>query len=104
MTTLDACRAAMLCNVCALWSVRKYAGSFGGTAVRACRRAYANIEAINADENHSQIFMSTAKNIYLAGAVRTPIGRYGGALAGLTSAELGAIVARESLRRAGLEP
>lgn len=48
--------------------------------------------------------MSTAKNIYLAGAVRTPIGRYGGALAGLTPAELGAIVARESLRRAGLEP
>ena len=46
--------------------------------------------------------MSTAKNIYLAGAVRTPIGRYGGALAHLTPAELGAIVARESLRRAGL--
>ena len=48
--------------------------------------------------------MSTAKNIYLAGAVRTPIGRYGGALAGLTAAELGAIVARESLERAGVEP
>jgi len=47
--------------------------------------------------------MSTAKNIYLAGAVRTPIGRYGGALAGLTPAELGAVVARESLKRAGLE-
>jgi acetyl-CoA C-acetyltransferase len=46
--------------------------------------------------------MSSAKNIYLAGAVRTPIGRYGGALAGLTPAELGAIVAAESLRRAGL--
>ncbi|MBC7933693.1 MAG: acetyl-CoA C-acetyltransferase [Rubrivivax sp.] len=43
------------------------------------------------------------ENVYLAGAVRTPIGRYGGALAGLTPAELGAIVARESLRRAGLE-
>src|ERR1043165_5178264 len=47
--------------------------------------------------------MTSAKNIYLAGAVRTPIGRYGGALAGLTPAELGSIVARESLRRAGLE-
>jgi acetyl-CoA C-acetyltransferase len=46
--------------------------------------------------------MSRAKNIYLAGAVRTPIGRYGGALAGLTPAELGAIVTAESLRRAGL--
>jgi acetyl-CoA C-acetyltransferase len=48
--------------------------------------------------------MTSAKNIYLAGAVRTPIGRYGGALAGLTPAELGAIVARESLTRAGLAP
>src|SRR5919206_4639067 len=48
--------------------------------------------------------MSRAKNIYLAGAVRTPIGRYGGALAGLTPAELGAAAAAESLRRAGLEP
>ena len=44
------------------------------------------------------------KNVYLAGAVRTPIGRYGGALAGLTPAELGAIVAAESLRRARVEP
>jgi acetyl-CoA C-acetyltransferase len=44
------------------------------------------------------------KNVYLAGAVRTPIGRFGGALAGLTPAELGEAVAAESLRRAGLEP
>jgi acetyl-CoA C-acetyltransferase len=43
------------------------------------------------------------ENVYLAGAVRTPIGRFGGALAGLTPAELGAAVAAESLRRAGLE-
>src|SRR5438477_5675853 len=44
------------------------------------------------------------ENVYLAGAVRTPIGRYGGALVGLAPAELGAIVAAESLRRAGLAP
>ena len=44
------------------------------------------------------------ENVYLAGAVRTPIGRYGGALAGLTPAELGAIVAAESLKRAGFGP
>jgi acetyl-CoA C-acetyltransferase len=43
------------------------------------------------------------ENVYLAGAVRTPIGRYGGALAGLSAAELGTVVAAESLRRAGLE-
>jgi len=44
------------------------------------------------------------KDIYLLGAVRTPIGRFGGALAGVTAAELGATAARESLRRAGLAP
>jgi acetyl-CoA C-acetyltransferase len=44
------------------------------------------------------------ENVYLAGSVRTPIGRYGGALAGLTPAELGAIVAAESLKRAGFGP
>ncbi|MDT5296159.1 MAG: acetyl-CoA C-acetyltransferase [Acidobacteriota bacterium] len=47
---------------------------------------------------------SGMKNVYLAGAVRTPIGRYGGALAGLALAELGAFAAAESLRRAGIEP
>jgi acetyl-CoA C-acetyltransferase len=40
----------------------------------------------------------------VAGAVRTPIGRFGGALAGLSAAELGAAAAREALARAGLEP
>jgi len=44
------------------------------------------------------------KDIYLCGAVRTPIGRFGGALAGVTAAELGATAAKEALRRAGLEP
>jgi acetyl-CoA C-acetyltransferase len=47
---------------------------------------------------------SGMKNVYLAGAVRTPIGRYGGALAGLAPAELGAFAAAESLRRAGMGP
>ncbi len=44
------------------------------------------------------------KNVYLVGSVRTPIGRFGGSLASLTAADLGVTVARESLRRAGLEP
>ncbi|HZH31072.1 MAG TPA: acetyl-CoA C-acetyltransferase [Pyrinomonadaceae bacterium] len=44
------------------------------------------------------------KDIYLLGAVRTPIGRFGGALANVPAAELGATAAKESLRRAGLEP
>ncbi len=44
------------------------------------------------------------KDVYLIGSVRTPIGRYGGALAGTTAAELGAAAARASLERAGLKP
>jgi acetyl-CoA C-acetyltransferase len=43
------------------------------------------------------------KNVYLVGSVRTPIGRFGGALAGLTPAELGATVARAAIERAGLK-
>ena len=44
------------------------------------------------------------KNVYLAGAVRTPIGRFGGTLASWSAADLGVAVAKESLRRAGLNP
>ncbi len=44
------------------------------------------------------------KNVYLAGAVRTPIGRFGGTLASWSAADLGVAVAKESLRRAGLAP
>ena len=42
------------------------------------------------------------KSVYLAGAVRTPIGRFGGTLASWTAADLGVAVAKESLRRAGV--
>jgi acetyl-CoA C-acetyltransferase len=44
------------------------------------------------------------KNVYLAGAVRTPIGKFGGTLASLTAADLGVAVAKESLQRAGIAP
>ncbi len=44
------------------------------------------------------------ENVYLVGAVRTPIGRFGGSLAGWTAADMGERVARESLKRAGLAP
>jgi acetyl-CoA C-acetyltransferase len=44
------------------------------------------------------------KNVYLAGAVRTPIGKFGGTLASWTAADLGVAVARESLRRAAVAP
>jgi acetyl-CoA C-acetyltransferase len=42
------------------------------------------------------------KNVYLSGAVRTPIGKFGGTLASWTAADLGVAVAQESLRRAGV--
>lgn len=44
------------------------------------------------------------KNIYLAGSVRSPIGRFGGTLASWTAADLGTTVAKESLRRAQISP
>jgi acetyl-CoA C-acetyltransferase len=42
--------------------------------------------------------------VFLAAPVRTPFGRFGGALASLTAPELGAIAARASVDRAGLKP
>ncbi len=44
------------------------------------------------------------KSVFLAGAVRTPIGRFGGSLASWTAADLGTAVAKESLRRANIQP
>ena len=44
------------------------------------------------------------RSVYLAGAVRTPIGRFGGSLAAWTAADLGAAAAKESLRRANVRP
>jgi acetyl-CoA C-acetyltransferase len=44
------------------------------------------------------------KPIFLAGAVRTPIGRFGGSLQSWTAADLGTAVAKESLRRAEIRP
>jgi acetyl-CoA C-acetyltransferase len=42
--------------------------------------------------------------VVVAGAVRTPIGRFGGELASLSAADLGATAAAEALRRAGVAP
>ena len=42
--------------------------------------------------------------IVLAGAVRTPVGKMGGALADVPAKELGSIVIQESLRRCGIAP
>ena len=44
----------------------------------------------------------TTPRVLLAGAVRTPIGRFGGSLAGTTAAHLGGVVAAAALERAGV--
>ena len=44
------------------------------------------------------------REIVLAGAVRTPIGKFGGSLAGMSAAELGTHVARAAIERAGITP
>jgi acetyl-CoA C-acetyltransferase len=43
-------------------------------------------------------------DVVVGGAVRTPIGRFGGGLSGQSAAELGAAAAREALLRAGADP
>ena len=45
-----------------------------------------------------------AKKIVLAGACRTAIGTMGGSLSTTPAAELGAIVIKEALNRAGVAP
>ncbi len=45
-----------------------------------------------------------AGEIVLAGAVRTPVGTFGGAFSDTSAAKLGAIVVAEALRRAGAQP
>ncbi len=42
------------------------------------------------------------KDVYLVGSARTPIGRFGGTLAGWTAADLGVAAATESIKRAGI--
>ena len=44
------------------------------------------------------------KSVYLAGAVRTPIGKFGGTLASSSAADLGVAVAAETLKRARVTP
>jgi acetyl-CoA C-acetyltransferase len=43
-------------------------------------------------------------NVYILSAVRTPIGKFGGALASLSSADLGVVAAKAAISRAGVGP
>lgn len=44
------------------------------------------------------------KEVVIASAARTPIGSFGGSLSGVSAAELGAIAAKEAIKRAGIAP
>jgi acetyl-CoA C-acetyltransferase len=44
------------------------------------------------------------KSVFIASAVRTAIGKFGGALAPLTAVDLGVLAVKEATARAGLEP
>src|SRR5436309_12763624 len=48
--------------------------------------------------------MSEIKEAVIVSAVRTPVGKFLGALKGFKATELGAIVVREAVRRAGVNP
>src|ERR671939_1244769 len=44
------------------------------------------------------------EEIYLVGAARTPIGKFGGTLGKMPAADLGALVIKDVLKRAGIKP
>jgi len=48
--------------------------------------------------------MSEIKEAVIISAVRTPVGKFQGSLKGFSATELGAMVVRESVRRAGVKP
>jgi acetyl-CoA C-acetyltransferase len=44
------------------------------------------------------------QSVFIVSAVRTPIGKFGGSLAGLTAADMGEVAARAAIERAGIAP
>ncbi len=51
-----------------------------------------------------RLFDGPDGHVYIVSAARTPIGRFGGALAGVPATELGAVAIRAAVERAGLNP
>jgi acetyl-CoA C-acetyltransferase len=52
--------------------------------------------------NNKEIF--TMKEVYIVSATRTPIGSFGGSLAPLSATQLGAVVIKSAIEKAGLQP
>jgi acetyl-CoA C-acetyltransferase len=53
---------------------------------------------------HSKFGGNRVQGVYILSAVRTPIGKFGGALASLTAADMGVVAAKAAMERAGIEP
>ena len=47
--------------------------------------------------------MTNGREVVILSGARTPIGKYGGALKDVRPTELGAVAAREAIRRAGID-
>ena len=48
--------------------------------------------------------MAFIEDVVIVSAVRTPIGKFQGALSDFTAPQLGAIAVREAVKRAGIDP
>lgn len=44
------------------------------------------------------------QEVFILSAVRTPIGKFGGSLAGMTAADMGVVAAKAAMERAGVQP
>src|SRR5204863_1604211 len=71
-----------------------------------CRQASKPLISSPADRPtfRARTRLSSMSEILLAAPARTPIGRFGGGLASLSAAELGAASVRETIHRAGVPP
>src|SRR5579872_5484353 len=49
-------------------------------------------------------FILQDEDVFVLSAVRTPIGKFGGSLAGLTAADMGMVAAKAAIERSGLQP
>src|SRR5437773_1044461 len=52
----------------------------------------------------SSIWEVRVQGVYILSAVRTPIGKFGGTMASLTSADMGVVAAKAAMERAGVAP
>jgi acetyl-CoA C-acetyltransferase len=65
-------------------------------------RINSNAKSVESADSKSK--MTTIKEAVIISAVRTPVGKFLGALKSLKATDLGALVVREAVKRAGVEP